>query len=90
MAEEEEDEIQEGVWGYLVPLDPKYGEKPLVLKRRNACPLPDTTELAANKKTVDRKEKPAALKDEEAYERSKIGSAPSGGYLIGRHPECGT
>ena len=89
VAEEEEDEIQEGVWGYLVPLDPKYGDKPIVMKRRNACPNTGAAELAGHKKDLDRKDKPATVRDEEAYERSKIGSVPSGGYLIGRHPECG-
>lgn len=89
VAEEEEDEIQEGIWGYLVPLDPKYGDKPIVMKRRNACPNTGAAELAGHKKDLDRKDKPATVRDEEAYERSKIGSVPSGGYLIGRHPECG-
>ena len=28
-------------------------------------------------------------KEEQGYERSKINGVPSGGYLIGRHPECG-
>lgn len=89
VAEEEEDEIQEGVWGYLDPIDPKYGDKPLVLKKRNACPMPDKLDLTADKKAVDSKDKPTTVRDEEAYERSKIKGVPSGGYLIGRHPECG-
>ncbi|XDG07184.1 hypothetical protein ABKA04_006799 [Annulohypoxylon sp. FPYF3050] len=29
-----------------------------------------------------------ALKQEESFEKSKVKGAPSGGYLIGRHPEC--
>ncbi|KAG9256940.1 SMAD/FHA protein kinase [Emericellopsis atlantica] len=87
LAEEEEDEIQEGVWGYLVPLDPKYGDRPMVLKRRGACPKP-SKEMTADKKASSRQGKPDTLGDEEAYEKSKIGNAPSGGYLIGRHPEC--
>ena len=89
VAEEEEDEIQEGVWGYLDPLDPKYGDKPLVLKKRSACPKPDNMDLADEKKALDRKDKATTLRDEEAYERSKVKGVPSGGYLIGRHPECG-
>ena len=88
VADEEDDEIQEGVWGYLVPLDPEYGDKPLVLKKRNACSLPGSTEMNTDKKAVDRKNKSATSRDE-AYERTKIGGSPSGGYLIGRHPECG-
>jgi serine/threonine-protein kinase Chk2 len=29
------------------------------------------------------------MKDEETFEKKKEKGAPSGGYLIGRHPECG-
>jgi serine/threonine-protein kinase CHEK2 len=90
LADEVEDEVKEGVWGYLVPLDPKYGEKPIVLKKRNACPKPDAVEVAKNEEAAGTRDKPTALRQEEAYERTKIGSgAASGGYLIGRHPECG-
>jgi serine/threonine-protein kinase Chk2 len=28
-------------------------------------------------------------KEEEAYEQTKLKGIASGGYLIGRHPECG-
>lgn len=28
-------------------------------------------------------------KEEEAYEETKLKGIASGGYLIGRHPECG-
>ncbi|KAF7564087.1 hypothetical protein G7046_g15 [Stylonectria norvegica] len=90
VSEDIEDEIKEGVWGYLVPLDPKYGDKPLVLKRRGACPKDDEVEGAsknANGKSKG-KGKGSALKDEEAYENTKIKGAASEGYLIGRHPEC--
>ncbi|KAM4054883.1 kinase [Hirsutella rhossiliensis] len=75
LSDEVEDEVKEGVWGYLVPLDPKYGDKPLVLKRRSG-------------QDPGQNAKPAALREEEAYERTKIKGAASGGFLIGRHPEC--
>ncbi|KFA60584.1 hypothetical protein S40285_08673 [Stachybotrys chlorohalonatus IBT 40285] len=92
LSDEVEDEAKEGVWGYLVPLDPKYGDKPVVLKKRSACPLPDTVGLAVEKNgqknDAGGEGKSVALKDEEAYERSKVKGAASGGYLIGRHPEC--
>ena len=87
MSEEVGDEAKEGVWGYLLPLDPKYGDKPLVLKKRNACPAPDAEEADQNSDGSD--DKPAAVKAEEAYEATKIKGIASGGYLIGRHPECG-
>lgn len=94
ISDDIEDEIREGVWGYLVPLDPKYGDKPIVLKKRSACPLPDTVSDAAKKEnknnTNDKNGKSAAMKDEETFEKKKKEKgAPSGGYLIGRHPECG-
>ncbi|EKJ75702.1 hypothetical protein FPSE_04084 [Fusarium pseudograminearum CS3096] len=92
ISDDIEDEIREGVWGYLVPLDPKYGDKPIVLKKRSACPLPDTVSDAAKKEnknnTNDKNGKSAAMRDEETFEKKKEKGAPSGGYLIGRHPEC--
>jgi serine/threonine-protein kinase Chk2 len=93
ISDDIEDEIREGVWGYLVPLDPKYGDKPIVLKKRSACPLPHTVSDVAKKEnennTNDKNGKSAAMKDEETFEKKKEKGAPSGGYLIGRHPECG-
>ncbi len=92
LSEEVQDEAEEGVWGYLLPLDQKYG-KSLVMKKRNACPLPDGMEnfgkdkgnrMSKNGKAKDFK------KEEEAYEDTKLKGIASGGYLIGRHPECGT
>jgi serine/threonine-protein kinase Chk2 len=92
ISDDIEDEIREGVWGYLVPLDPKYGDKPIVLKRRSACPQADTAADAAKKDnknhTNDRNGKSAAIKDEETFEKKKENGVSSGGYLIGRHPEC--
>ncbi|KIL91229.1 camk rad53 protein kinase [Fusarium avenaceum] len=92
ISDDIEDEIREGVWGYLVPLDPKYGDKPIVLKRRSACPQADTAADAAKKDnknhTNDKNGKSAATKDEEAFEKKKENGVSSGGYLIGRHPEC--
>jgi serine/threonine-protein kinase Chk2 len=89
LSEEVEDEVKEGVWGYLVPLDPRYGDKPVVLKKRTACPLPDSTKAAANSKANTNGGKPAPLAEGEAYNQAKIQGVASGGYLIGRHPECG-
>ncbi|KAJ4315025.1 serine/threonine protein kinase [Fusarium piperis] len=87
ISDDIEDEVREGVWGYLVPLDPKYGDKPIVLKKRSACPLPDTVAESVKKEDVTNG-KSVALKEAEAYEKKKIKGVPSGGYLIGRHPEC--
>lgn len=86
LSEEVDDEVKEGVWGYLFPLDTKYG-RPLVMKKRTACPMPDALDSPSS--DSDRKGKSPLRKDEEAYERTKIKGVPSGGYLIGRHPECG-
>jgi serine/threonine-protein kinase CHEK2 len=86
LSEEVEDEVKEGVWGYLYPLDTRYGGRCQVLKKRTACPLPDSVHLASP--DMNNKGK-SPLKDEEAYETTKINSIASGGYLIGRHPECG-
>jgi serine/threonine-protein kinase Chk2 len=86
LSEEVEDEVKEGVWGYLFPLDTKYG-RPLVMKKRSACPMPDALESMSS--DSDKKGKSPLKKEEQAYERTKIKGIPSGGYLIGRHPECG-
>jgi len=83
--------MKEGVWGYLLPLDQKHG-KSLVLRKRNACPMPDGMQNFG-KDGGDRQEKNGGGKDyakeEDAYEQTKLKGVASGGYLIGRHPECG-
>jgi serine/threonine-protein kinase Chk2 len=82
-------EQEEGVWGYLHPLDPQYG-KTLVLKKRSACPMPGANELGNTTKNKPGTGKETRLTDEEvAYENTKFKGIASGGYLIGRHPECG-
>ncbi|KAG7050610.1 CAMK/RAD53 protein kinase [Colletotrichum scovillei] len=86
LSDEVEDEVKEGVWGYLFPLDTKYG-KVVVMKRRAACPLPDAVE-AKESSNKDQNGKSSLQKEEEAYERTKVKGVASGGYLIGRHPEC--
>jgi serine/threonine-protein kinase Chk2 len=86
LSDEVEDETKEGVWGYLLPLDPKYG-KTLVLKKRNACPLPEkNSSFGKSKKAGETKD---FGREEEAYEETKLKGIASGGYLVGRHPECG-
>jgi serine/threonine-protein kinase Chk2 len=96
LSDEVKDEVEEGVWGYLLPLDQKYG-KSLVLRRRNACPKPDGIEevgkYGGNRKNKNDENKNDEAKvfekGEEAYEQMQLKGTASGGYLIGRHPECG-
>lgn len=93
LSEEVQDEMEEGVWGYLLPMDQKYG-KSLVLRKRNACPLPDSEELSSTKKGAAKRQSKSTKgtdpkKEEDAYENTKFKGIASGGYLIGRHPECG-
>jgi serine/threonine-protein kinase Chk2 len=87
LSDEVEDEVKEGVWGYLFPLDTRHGGRCVVLKKRTTCPCPDDLEntLLESKQQHNKSE----LEQEETYEKSKIKGEPSGGYLIGRHPECG-
>ena len=82
---EVEDEEDEGVWGYMVPMDNRGGE-PLVLKSRSACPVPEMPSKK-EKKTVPKDE---YERQEQKYEATKITGLSSSGDLIGRHPECGT
>lgn len=82
---EVEDEAAEGVWGYLVPID--GASDALVLRKRAACPVPA---IGMGKPHGQKKvPKETYLQKENEYEAKKatIG-VPSGGYLIGRHPEC--
>lgn len=91
VSDEVEDEAAEGVWGYLQAWDPKYGDKPIVLRKRCACPPNDSVANAyATDRLVDTSGTPVAIREEEAYERTKIKGVAAGGYLIGRHAECGT
>lgn len=84
---EVEDEEEEGVWGYLIPLDGNSGDSStLVLKRRSACPVPaDRLKKTNGHERVDKKE---YTKQEKKFERSKTKEVPAGGFLLGRHPEC--
>jgi serine/threonine-protein kinase Chk2 len=90
LSTEVTDETEEGVWGYLLPLDQKYG-KSLVLRKRTACPMPGGMEYFG-KDSGDRHSENNGkdfAAEEEAYEQTKLNGIASGGYLIGRHPECG-
>ena len=87
-----EDEEAEGVWGYLIPLDNIFGET-LVLRKRSACPAPYPAS-GFGKGSDERGERGCGsvnFNTEEAdYEKNKRNFGfPAGGYLIGRHPECG-
>ncbi|KAL1884247.1 hypothetical protein VTK73DRAFT_3231 [Phialemonium thermophilum] len=81
LSDEVADEIKEGVWGYLFPLNTKYGGRRVVLKKKGSCPRSETdfssTSNTSNSKSKKRQEKDAGCN-----------SLTSGGYLIGRHPEC--
>jgi hypothetical protein len=75
------------VWGYLVPLDTRSGDV-LVLHRRSACPVPSSKVGNTSGKETVAKNK--FTTQEEGYEQEKVEHGiTSGGYLIGRHPECG-
>lgn len=86
-----EDEEAEGVWGYLMPLDRKLGET-LVLRKRTACPAP-TPKSDFGKGTKQRGRGLSSDRsygeEEQEYENKKEKTFVAGGYLIGRHPECG-
>lgn len=81
-AEDVEDEAAEGVWGYLLPLDDKVGEA-LVLRKRGGCQEhKDGSPDKKSGRTSQRRGKDQKTGKETSY--------PPSGYLIGRHPECGT
>ena len=91
LSDEVEDEVKEGVWGYLFPMDSRHGGRCVVLKKRTSCNGADTVAQAlppAARKGAKRGPK-ALIQQEESFEQQKANGMPSGGYLIGRHPECG-
>lgn len=90
LSEDVDDEVKEGVWGYLLPLDnAKYGSS-LVLRKRTACPAPrDMTDFGKDSGKRQKGNGKDFKKEEQVYEETKLKGIASGGYLIGRHPECG-
>lgn len=92
LSHEVEDEDAEGVWGYLVPIDDVFGDT-LVLKTRSTCPAPyPNTDFGkgTKKRAKGQLGETNYNVEEEQYEKEKrISGFPSGGYLIGRHQECG-
>jgi serine/threonine-protein kinase Chk2 len=82
-----EDEQGEGVWGYLIPMDDDDA-KVMVLRRRQACPVP--TSIVGKTNGRDQVPKGEYTGQEEEYEHEKQENGiTAGGYLIGRHRECG-
>lgn len=90
-SKEVKDEAKEGVWGYLFPLNTSYGGKCKVLRKRGACPLPRCVEEAVDPTPNNTKKKGrnSLQSEEKEFEKKKVSGVPAGGYLIGRHPECG-
>jgi serine/threonine-protein kinase CHEK2 len=59
-----------------------------VLRHRSACPGPEAKEVMTGDTSGRRKS--TLEKEEEEFEKRKIDGVAAGGYLLGRHPECGT
>jgi serine/threonine-protein kinase Chk2 len=88
LSDEVQDEVKEGVFGYLFPLDTRYGGRCLVMRERACCPQPETVAKAIPGTVSKKRGQKALVEQEKDFEKSQNGLA-SGGYLIGRHPECG-
>ncbi|MCJ1389773.1 hypothetical protein MMC18_002630 [Xylographa bjoerkii] len=89
-SEDVEDEEAEGVWGYLIPLDRKFGDI-LVLRKRTACPapMPNSSFGRGSDARANGNLSHSYIEEEEKYEENKRNLGfPAGGYLVGRHPEC--
>ncbi|KAJ2904730.1 hypothetical protein MKZ38_007348 [Zalerion maritima] len=87
LSDDVKDEVKEGVWGYLMPLDTRHG-RALVLRKRTSCPDPVTpgqTPATNSAGTAPGGRTPDV--HAAASPKPCLGT-PSGGYLIGRHPEC--
>lgn len=72
---------EEGVWGYLIPLDHRV-ENGLTLRSRDSC------ENRKEKNGDGAEDTPEKKGSEKSSGKGKK-EAPPGGYLVGRHPECG-
>ena len=71
----------------MVPMDSSSGDV-MVLRRRQACPVPSA--LVAQTNGKEHVSKGEFKGQEEKYEQEKQERGiPAGGYLIGRHRECG-
>lgn len=94
LSYEVDDEEAEGVWGYLVPLDDVFGDT-LVLRARAACPAPFPSNSFGQghddrAKGMSGEAPRNYVQEEGEYEKTKRKMGwPAGGYLVGRHPECG-
>ncbi|KAI9781429.1 MAG: hypothetical protein M1839_006023 [Geoglossum umbratile] len=87
ISHEVEDEVAEGVWGYLIPIGSSQHQDAVVLKKRAVCPivLPNATSRQTRSATRGRGRSSENGKQNES---DKQKGSPSGGYIIGRHPEC--
>ncbi|EGE01381.1 CAMK/RAD53 protein kinase [Trichophyton equinum CBS 127.97] len=71
-----EDEVAQGIWGYLTPLDNNFGGQ-LVLKKRDST---NTTPVIGAASDISTPESNASKRGTREINRA--------GYLIGRHAEC--
>ncbi|KAK2768780.1 hypothetical protein FQN54_000636 [Arachnomyces sp. PD_36] len=83
LANELEDEVEDGVWGYLIPLDNRFGDE-LVLRKRDSCNSPALGTLGSKTSKSSKGKGKAAVN----LAKNKYQEEHPGGYLIGRHPEC--
>lgn len=51
--------------------------------------MPTTVEEAVDLAPSSKKGKKSLQSEEKEFEQKKVSGVPAGGYLIGRHPECG-
>lgn len=72
-----EDEVAQGIWGYLTPLDNNFGGQ-LVLKKRDST---NTTPVIGAASDISTPESTTSKRGTREINRA--------GYLIGRHAECG-
>ncbi|KAL2165120.1 hypothetical protein VTH06DRAFT_416 [Thermothelomyces fergusii] len=81
------DEVKEGVWGYLLPLDDLFRRGPYVFKNKETATSPAPTAepaAAAVTKKGGRKKQATPAKGQNQND----GSPAAGGHLLGRHPTC--
>ncbi|KAL2199300.1 kinase-like domain-containing protein [Corynascus similis CBS 632.67] len=78
------DELKEGVWGYLLPLDNRFLRGPWVFRKKESCTSPAVTAApaaAAVAKKGNKKKQETPGKEQDQHDNP-------GGYLLGRHPKC--
>ncbi|TGJ84183.1 hypothetical protein E0Z10_g4569 [Xylaria hypoxylon] len=85
LSDEVNDEEKGGVWGYLIPIHRDRGKDPIIVLKKYVVEREGAVEDAnPSNKVKQTYKKPGRERHGTALSQPN----PSGGFLIGRHPDC--